>query len=125
MVISSSVLNGLRRSFHTLSMEAIAAAQPRWSAVAMLVPSSNKYNDYGWLEALPGMREWLGDRVIKNLKEKSYTITNVSYEATIGVDRDDIEDDNLGIYSPMFRSFGESVAYSPDEIVFKLLVTET
>jgi phage major head subunit gpT-like protein len=122
MVITSAVLNGLRRTFHTLSMEGMDGAQPRWMSIAMLVPSSNQSNDYGWLEALPGMVEWLGDRAIKNLKEKSYTIVNKDYEATIAVPRNAVEDETLGIYSTMFRAFGEAVAYSPDEIVFALLV---
>ncbi len=122
MIISSVTLNGLRRSFNSLSMEGMEGAQPRWQSIAMLVPSSNESNSYGWLEQLPGMIEWLGDRAVKNLKEKSYTILNKDYEATIAVGRNNIQDDNLGMYSAMFRAFGEAVAYSPDEIVFALLV---
>ncbi len=122
MKISSETLNVLRKSFRALSMEGSESAQPRWAQLAMLVPSSTSSNDYGWIEGLPGMREWIGEREIKNFKEKSFTIKNKSFESTIGVNREDIEDDNLGTYSPMFRAFGEAVAYSPDEIVFALLL---
>jgi phage major head subunit gpT-like protein len=121
MVISSPVLNALRRSFRSLGMEGAESAQPRWSQIAMEVPSSAGSNDYGWLVALPGMVEWVGERQIKNIEEYSFSIKNKDFEATVGVPRNAIEDDTVGNYAPMFRAFGESVAYSPDELVFALL----
>lgn len=87
----------------------------------MLAPSNSKENTYGWLKDVPGMREWIGDRVIQNLSEAEYTIRNKSFELTVGVKREDIEDDTIGVYAPMFRALGAQVAYSPDEIVFALL----
>ena len=45
------------------------------------------------------MREWIGDREIQNLSASDYTIKNKDYELTVGVDRNDIEDDTLGIYN--------------------------
>ncbi|MHA4875048.1 Mu-like prophage major head subunit gpT family protein, partial [Enterococcus faecium] len=49
------------------------------------------------------------------------TIKNKPYELTVGVDKDDIEDDNLGIYSPLMQSMGESVGAQPDQLTFELL----
>jgi phage major head subunit gpT-like protein len=45
------------------------------------------------------MREWLGERVIHSLDIKSYFIDNKTYESTITVNKDDIDDDIYGIYS--------------------------
>lgn len=89
--------------------------------VATLVPSNTKTETYAWLGQFPRLREWLGDRQVKNLSEGTYTITNKKYEATIAVKRDDIEDDQYGVYSPLFQEMGFAAATHPDELVFGLL----
>jgi phage major head subunit gpT-like protein len=121
MVINTANLQALRRSFRTLAALGQNSATPRWNQLAMLAPSSTGENTYGWLKDVPGMREWVGDRVIQNISEAEYTIRNKKFELTVGVKRDHIEDDNLGVYSPMFQALGSQVAYSPDELVFGLL----
>ncbi len=59
---------------------------------------------------------------------KGYTITNKDFEVTVGVDRNDIEDDNLGVYGPLMQEMGVSAAQQPDDLTFGLLAqgaTET
>jgi len=67
------------------------------------------------------MREWIGDKVVKVLEAFKYTIVNRSFEATVAVKRDDIEDDNLGIYGPQAQQAGWSAKQLPDELVFELI----
>jgi phage major head subunit gpT-like protein len=81
------------------------------------VPSSVRTNTYGWMARLPSMRQWIGARTIQNLTTHDYTLTNLPYELTIGVDRDDIEDDNLGVYSPMFQEMGRAASKLMDQRV--------
>ncbi len=85
------------------------------------MPSSTKSNTYGWLGKWPGFREWVGERVFKNLKAHSYQVTNKKYESSVEVGRDEIEDDQIGIYSPMVMEMGQEAARFPDELVFGLL----
>lgn len=40
---------------------------------------------------------------------------------TVGVQRTDIEDDNLGVYTPLLAEMGYAAATHPDELVFGLL----
>lgn len=80
---------------------------PIWGdQLAMTVPSSTRTNTYGWMARLLKMRKWDGPRIIQNLKTHAYMLENEPFEATVGVDRDDINDDMLGIYSPMFSELG-------------------
>jgi len=67
------------------------------------------------------VREWLGDRVIQNLEAEGFKIVNKSWEHTVGVERDDIEDDQYGVYNPVFAEQGRAVAEHPDELVWSLL----
>jgi phage major head subunit gpT-like protein len=85
------------------------------------VPASLKVQKYGWLGKFPTVREWIGPRSVVNLAQHDYTITEKPWELTIGVDRDDIETDNLGIYTPMFEEMGESTGAKWDQLVFALL----
>lgn len=121
MDINAENLGNLSRNFRALSVEGMNGASPRWNQVAMLVPSSGSQNDYGWLQDIPGMREWLGERQYQNLGSATYQLPNKDFELTVSVKRSSIEDDQIGVYAPMFRMLGESVAYHPDEIVFALL----
>ena len=82
----------------------------------MLVPSGSSQNDYAWLSRFPRMRKWLGDKVIKSLAAFKYTIVNDDWETTVEVDRNDIEDDQIGIYAPMAQEAGFSSKQLPDEI---------
>lgn len=92
-----------------------------WEKVAMVVPSTGKDNDYSWLSRFPKMREWIGDKVIKALSAFNYTIRNKDWEATIEVDRNDLEDDQIMGYALQAKGAGQSAAELPADIVFALL----
>ena len=128
MIVNSVALQSIFKGFKTLFNEAFAGTKPTYEKVATVVPSSTKSEEYGWLGAFPRLRKWVGDRVINSLAAHGYTIKNESWEATVEVNREDIEDDAYGVYTPMIKELGRSAATHPDEIVFGLLAkgfTET
>ncbi|HCB2353223.1 TPA: Mu-like prophage major head subunit gpT family protein [Escherichia coli] len=92
-----------------------------WKKVAMVVPSTSKENDYSWLSRFPKMREWIGDKVIKALEAFNYTIRNKDWEATIELDRNDMEDDQILGLAVQAQGAGQSAAELPADIVFALL----
>jgi phage major head subunit gpT-like protein len=89
--------------------------------VATKITSSTGTEKYDWLGEWPRIRKWIGDRVVKELTAHGYSIENEDYESTIKVKRKHIEDDQLGIYGPMFQELGRTTAIFPDELVFALL----
>ena len=98
MIINQANLQGVYKSFQTIFNEAWDMAAPaQWPAVAMEVPSETREESYDWLGDFPMMKEWVGDRVIKDLSAFKYEITNKDYEATVEVDRNDIQDDQIGV----------------------------
>jgi phage major head subunit gpT-like protein len=123
MQITPQALTTLAQGFNAAFTQGLRAkAQNKWQMVAMRVPSTAALNNYGWMKDIPGMREWVGQRVVNNLEAQAYQIFNKKWEHTIGVKEDDIEDDNLGIYTPMFQMQGELVANHPDLLVFGALL---
>lgn len=121
LIINRDSLNAMYNGFKTAYNQAFAGVTPMWSKVATLVPSTNKVENYGWLGQFPKLREWIGDRQVKGIAASGYQITNKPYEASIGVPRDDIEDDSYGVLTPLFSSMGYAAAVHPDELVFPLL----
>lgn len=109
MIINNTTLTALktalRDEFRTRMTE--LDAKGLWKLLATIIPSSTRSNTYGWLGAFPQMREWVGDRVIKDMAEFAYQIVNQKFESTLGVDRTDIEDDSLGQYRVMAREMAD------------------
>lgn len=67
------------------------------------------------------MRKWVGDRILKKLSGHKYTLENEDYEATITVDRNDIEDDSFGVYAPMASMLGNEAKNHKGRLVWDLL----
>lgn len=122
LIINSAILDAARKSFNTMFNQAFSEAKTYWQDIAMLVPSGSSEEVYAWLNALPKMRQWVGDRHVKNISETAYTIKNKDWELTIGVPRNAFTDDNLGVYSPLMSEMGRSAALHPDELVFGTLL---
>jgi phage major head subunit gpT-like protein len=120
MLVNKSTISAVFLSLKTTFMNAFDGAPSQWELTAMLVPSGSGQNDYTWLSNFPKMRKWIGDKVIKALEAFKYTVVNDDWEATVEVDRNDIEDDNLGIYAPQAQMAGYSARQLPDEIVSDL-----
>jgi phage major head subunit gpT-like protein len=121
MKINSGNLKTLKTAFSAAFAGGLGMAAPGHERIATKITSTTGKNEYGWLGKLPSMREWLGDRVINNISQSDYAIKNKPYENTIGVDRDDVEDDNLGIYTPLFQEMGMETRAFPSVLVFDAL----
>lgn len=121
MLVNKSSIQAAFVGLKTLFNNAFAAAPSTWDKIAMKVPSSTGSNLYAWLSAFPKMRRWVGEKHVKNLQAYSYSVVNEDWEATVAVNRNHIEDDQLGIYQPQAQMAGFSAKQLPDEIVYELV----
>jgi phage major head subunit gpT-like protein len=121
VLINAATLQGLFTAFKTIFQGTFNQTPVLWEKVAMLVPSSTAQEIYAWLGSTTGFREWLGDRLIQNLATHDFTIKNRSFENTIGIDRDKIEDDQIGVFNPVVAQLGMDAKKHPDLLVFALL----
>lgn len=122
-IITAPLLAALRTGLKKTFQEAFTSARAAsfYGDVATTVPSSTASETYGWLGDFPDLREWVGERVVKDMKESGYQIQNKDWESTVGVKRPHIEDDNLGIYTPMVQSMGHAAARHPDRLIAQLM----
>lgn len=121
MIITPATLTALLTGFNTQFQAAFDTAPSHYTKIAMVVNSTTKKETYGWLGKSTGFREWVGDRVLQNIEAHGYTIDNKSFENTVTVDRDDIEDDTIGVYGPLFSQLGMDAKVHPDQLAFGLL----
>lgn len=117
MLVNKTAINTVFTGLKTLFNNALTAIPGNWQATAMEVPSTGKSEDYAWLERFPAMRKWVGEKNIKSLKAGKYTVLNEDWETTISVKRNDIEDDQLGIYNAQAQMAGQSAGELHDVIV--------
>lgn len=120
-VINETLLSNLFTAHKASFRNGFQGVTPQWAEIATQVPSSAATETYSWLNAWPRIREWIGDRQVKQLSGESYKISNRDFESTVAVPRNAIEDDQVGLYSPMFQELGRATAAFPDELIFPLL----
>src|SRR5579871_5193034 len=92
-----------------------------YEKICSVVPSSSRQNLYPWLGRTTKFREWLGPRVLQQLETHGYTLINKNFENTVSVDRNDIEDDTYGVYTPLFEQLAWDAKTHPDMLVFGML----
>lgn len=121
MQVNASSLKDLYNGFNTSFNKGLKTAKINWQQVAIKVNSTGASENYSWLTDFPGLREWLGDRIVKDLSAGRYVVTNKTFEDTIAVSREKIEDDQYGTYGVIFEQMGNNVAQLPEKLVFSLL----
>lgn len=121
MIVNQSNLHGLNVSYSAAYNKSLSTSVTNYKKIATVVPSTTAETNYKWLGQMPQMREWIGEREIQSLAAYEYTIRNKKFEMTVSVPRDDIEDDQYGMYTPLFSNMGEAAAQHPDVLCFEAL----
>ncbi len=81
--------------------------------LAMFVPSEKRQLTYRWFLGVPKLREWIGERRARELESDGYEVRMKTYEGTLKVMRDDLEDDQLGGYRPAIMTLANEVKLLP------------
>ncbi|MFZ6872862.1 Mu-like prophage major head subunit gpT family protein [Undibacterium sp. Di27W] len=120
-IVTPPLLKALFTGFLNTFQGALQSAPTQYEKIATVVPSTSASNTYGWLGQFPDLQEWIGERQLKDMAAYGYAITNKLYEGSVSVKRTDIEDDNVGVYTPLFQEMGLSAARYPDKHSFGIL----
>jgi phage major head subunit gpT-like protein len=122
MQINQASLTALFKGYRTLYMDAYQGSPPMSGPIFQQVPSSNKSEQYNWLGAVPGMKQFRGEVQIENFSAEKWQIDNDEWENTIAVSQFDIETDTYGVYNPRFSAMGMAAQQHKDELAGDLLV---
>jgi phage major head subunit gpT-like protein len=122
MQITVTLIQNLQVGFSKIFETAWRDTPQYWNRCCMVVSSSTKINTYGWMQRLAKMREWVGPRVLQNLNTRSASITNRDFEVSLEVPRNDIEDDQLGIFNPRAAEMGRATGYIWNQLWLQALL---
>ena len=121
MIINQDALARLYTGFTAVFNAAFQDTQTWYEKVAMTVPANTRIMDYKFLLDFPMVREWIGDRQISSLEPQAFQVESKDWEATIEVDRNDIEDDQLGLYNPIISALAQEARKHPERLIGDLL----
>ena len=121
MLITPSNLKTLFTGFKAVFVGGLNQAPSQYQKLATIVPSTTGTEEYGWLGQMPGMREWIGERIVHGLEAHGYSIKNRKFELTVSVPREAIEDDTYCTFAPLMAELGRVAGAHPDELAFGLL----
>lgn len=121
MQVTPQALRSFSTGLSTAFLVRFNATETLYKRISFEVSSTTAANEYPNFGDIPGLREWVGDRVFHELSGGNYVISNKTFEGSLSVKRDKIEDDQVGIYTQIAEQLGQSAAEFPDQLVFRLL----
>ena len=126
-VVTSDFLSAMYTNLKAVYLQTFEAAQnaEQWQRLVMEIPSTTLTETYEWLGSVPKMAEWVDERLLGDLSEESFSLTNKHYEATVAVDRNALDDNRLGMILPRVRQLAEEAARYPRELVMSKIVAGT
>lgn len=86
------------------------------------IKSNTKKETYAFLGSVPPMREWGDGRLARGMSTESYDITNLKYENTLEIDRDEIDDDQTGQIRIRVSELADRAATHKDSLIAQLLI---
>jgi phage major head subunit gpT-like protein len=120
-IVPSDIADFLTGALRASFFEAYNKVPVNYKDLVTEVPSTGKQETYGWLGAVPSMKEWTDERVPLGLLGHEFTIVNKDWEATIAVDRNALADDQLSQVKARINSLADEASRHLDELVFTLL----
>lgn len=113
--------NGYRAHFIEALMSTEAIWNPMISALSMPVDSTGAIEEHNFATQSPRFSEWTGSRTEEALGVDGWTLKNRNYEASVWIDRNDLEDDKLGLYTAQIRQLAQNGVLHKFDLIRDLL----
>ncbi len=128
MIVDSVFLEkGLKAAFDE-AMAAMVEGDPYVAladALATPIPSTSASEKYGFLGDFPGVKEWIGDKTAGALTDYNFTIANKDWYDAVEIDRNELEDDQLGRILPRIQGLARSLRRWKGQLIASLILNGT
>lgn len=122
MALTTGKIEAVRRGVTARFDLGYELGSPLYTQLCTQTPSKGYDEDYSFLGSVPGMREWLGDRVFHEMRAGNYAIVNRDWEQSLNLNRFNVDDDRIGLYGSMAENLGSEAKYHPDELLVDAIV---
>lgn len=117
-VLTQAEIDALKTAMQARFNKGLAEGNKDWMKIARKITSNSASNTYAWISQFPAFREWVGARLHKAVAERAYQVVNRKFETTLDIPREDLEDDNYGMYADLAESFGISVDDLMNDLIY-------
>jgi phage major head subunit gpT-like protein len=121
MLINGANLAVAQQENEALFRESIKKTTPKYAEACMMTSCTGNQKTYHLLDELQGVTEWLGPRLMNELRANSVTLVDKKWTDAVRVARTDYEDDNWGLIKARFADMGKGFALHPDELLAALI----
>lgn len=121
-IIDRALLEDAYTGFRATFDMALANANAITDRIAMRVQSDSPIETYNWFGPSPMMQEWIGDRVLSELRPYAMTIENKDWANGIRIHANDIRDDKLNMVMPRIRGLADMAARHQEKLVIDKLL---
>ncbi len=127
MIINPARLDAAFYTFDLSFRAGLETVTKLYPTVCKVVSSASRDQRYAWLANVPSFREWKPgtNRIYNNLSGRVYVLPNKHWEDSVEVSADDINDDQLGIYSDGMNMLGVNAGAFPDQLVWSVVESGT
>lgn len=121
MQITPAALQSTFQGFNTLFKDAFNETPIYYKDFASERTSVGEAENYAFLAKLPKFRRWVGERVWHNLAAHTQKLVNVDWEDGVELERNHLQDDQLGIYTDAIKLLGQQAKQLWDDAVVEAL----
>jgi phage major head subunit gpT-like protein len=121
MIINADSLARVYTGLTAVFNNAFQETETWHERVAMTVPTKTRIMDYKFLLDFPMVREWIGDRQVNAMEPRAFQVETKDWEATIEIERNDIEDQQIGFYNPLVAALAQEAKRHPEKLIAALL----
>jgi phage major head subunit gpT-like protein len=122
MALTTAALAAASRLITAQFDRSIRAASPLYPMIANVVQSTSAEEKYAFLGDMPGVREWVGDRIFNQLRAADYELVNKHWESSLLVSKNDVADARILKYGMLIEQLAAEASYHPDELLFQVMV---
>ncbi len=121
MDINAANLDIIFRAAANNFQSSLSKSQVIYPEISTELPVNTRQFTQAFLDRIPQLRKWEGNRVIHNAFAHSRTITIEPYEDTLSLSKWDIIDDMLGLFAVGVSLLGEAAAKHPDNLLWEFI----
>lgn len=99
MEVTSQALTSFFTQNEVRFGQALSAVEKWTPELATVIPSGTTQNVYAWMDRIPILRQWIGNRIINAVSTQARTVVNLPFELTDALLKEDVMNDNFGLFS--------------------------
>lgn len=124
MQLTAAQLDIVYRQVDTRFQQGLIGTPTYYNQIASVVPMSTREITNAWIDRVPMMRKWHGNRVINSPMAHSRSIIAEPWEDTISLDVFDLADETVSLFGNTVQMFGEAARKWQDTMLTSFITTQ-